>query len=79
MNIDARVLRDLKRLQRTEGKPLERLISELLAQALARRRAERAVASTRFQWTSRRMEARVDLGDKEAVLAALSGMRSVRG
>ena len=70
VNIDAPVLRDLKRLQKREGKPLGQLISELLAHALGLRRQER-VGEEAFAWTARPMRARVDLADKEAVQAAL--------
>jgi hypothetical protein len=70
INIDGPVLRDLKRLQKQEGKPLGQLISELLAHALGLRRQKRA-ADHSFAWTARPMRARVDLEDKEAVQAAL--------
>ena len=70
VNIDAPVLRDLKRLQKREGKPLGQLISELLAHALGLRRQER-VREEAFAWTAQPMRARVDLADKEAVQAAL--------
>ena len=71
VNIDAPVLRDLKRLQKKEGKSMGRLMSDLLAQALGRMRAEKPAASPRLEWISRRMEAKVDIADKEAVRAAL--------
>ncbi len=45
------------------------VVSELLAEALARRRSTRAAPS--FRWTTRDMKSRVDLSDKEAVYAAL--------
>jgi len=70
VNIDAPVLRDLKRLQKREGKPLGQLMSELLAHALGGRRPER-VKDEAFAWTARPMRARVDLADKEAVQAVL--------
>jgi hypothetical protein len=70
VNIDAPVLRDLKRLQKREGKPLGQLMSELLAHALGGRRTERAKDEV-FAWTARPMRARVDLADKEAVQAVL--------
>ena len=77
INIDAPVLRDLKRLQKREGKPLGRLISELLVQALGRQR--RAPTPDRsFTWTARPMRARVDLSDKEAVQAALDRAHGLR-
>ena len=45
------------------------IVSELLAEALVRRRSPRAAPP--FRWTSRAMTSRVDLSDKEAVYAAL--------
>ena len=45
------------------------IISELLAEALARRRT--AGARPSFRWVSRDMKALVDIADKEAVNAAL--------
>jgi len=70
VNIDAPILRDVKRLQKRERKPLGRLISDLLAEALAHQEinGQRAQA---FHWISRPLHARVDLTDKEAVRAAL--------
>jgi hypothetical protein len=70
VDIDAAVLRDLKRLQRREGKALGQLISELVAVALSRERTGDNEAPP-FRWTVRSMKARVDLEDKEAVYAAL--------
>jgi hypothetical protein len=68
IDIEATVLRDLKRLQKREGKPLGQLVSELVASALATAGEK---PSQPFSWTSRPMKARVDLEDKEAVRAAL--------
>ena len=62
VDIDAPVLRDLKRLQKKTRKTLGRLISDLLSQALARGRKE-APEAPRFRWTAKRMNARVDLED----------------
>ena len=50
------------------------VVSELLADALGRRRPTRG--RTPFRWTSRPMNALVDLADKEAVYAALDADRS---
>jgi hypothetical protein len=70
LNIEKPILTDLKRLQKQERKSLGKLVSELLAQALAARgRGSRGAA--RFDWISRPMKARLDLRDKEAVYAAL--------
>ena len=73
VNIDGPILRDLKRLQKREHKPLGQLISELLARALATVTAREAGPG--FSWTSRPMEARVDLDDREAVQAILDRSR----
>jgi hypothetical protein len=69
IDIDAAVLRELKKRQEREGKTLGQLVSELLAGALDRRPEPTPVP---FTWTSRPMKARVDLEDKEAVRRALS-------
>jgi hypothetical protein len=72
VDIDGPILRDLKRLQKQEGKSLGRLVSELLAEALARRRSKTSQPAA-LRWVSRPMEARVDLSDREAMAAALEG------
>jgi hypothetical protein len=69
LDIDAPILREVKALHEREGRSMGAIVSELLAEALARRRSGRAAPS--FRWTSRSMKARVDLSDKEAVYAAL--------
>jgi hypothetical protein len=70
IDIDAAVLRELKRRQAREGKTLGRLVSELVAGALDRGSEPIPVP---FVWTSRPMEALVDLEDKEAVRRATEG------
>ena len=70
VDIEASVLRELKRLQKRKGKSLGQLISELVAAALAGEE-EVPEKGLPFQWTSRPMRARIDLEDKEAVRAAL--------
>lgn len=63
VDIDASVLRQLKRIARSERKSLGRLISELLAMAL---RSSPDMPGA-LAWTARPMRARVDLDDPEAV------------
>ena len=70
VDIDEPVLKELKRLTRRQGKALGRVVSDLLAESLGRRRAALPTAPA-FAWTSRPMDARVDLADKDAVRAAL--------
>lgn len=67
IDLDASVLRELKKRGRREGKSLGRLASELLATSLR----QDAEEPPRFVWTSKAMHARVDLEDKEAVYRAL--------
>jgi hypothetical protein len=72
IDIDAPILRDLKRLQKREpGRSLGRLVSDLLAVAITERETRGKRANRRLEWVARPMKARVDLADKDAVLAAL--------
>ncbi len=68
IDIDDPILKDLKRLQREQGKSLGRLVSDLLAQSLAQQRNATQSSAPEFRWTSRPMVARVDLADKNAIL-----------
>ena len=70
IDIDDPILKELKRLQRREGKSLGRLVSDLLAQALAKTRVEPSEAP-QFKWIAKSMNARVDLADTDAVLDAM--------
>jgi hypothetical protein len=76
VTLGASVLRDLKRLQKRERKPLGPLISELLAQALRSHRSTE-LRHLRFTWTTRPMRARVDLADKGEVQAALGAIKNL--
>ena len=71
LDIDVRILREVKALHEREGRSMGAVVSELLAEALAGRRSTRAAPS--FRWTSRAMTSRVDLADKDAIYAALHG------
>jgi hypothetical protein len=69
LDIDDPILREVKAIHEREGRSIGAIVSELLAEALARRRPSRARPS--FRWNSRPMKALVDLTDKETVYAAL--------
>jgi hypothetical protein len=69
IDIDTVILREIRSLQQKEGRSLGRIISELLAEALARRQTR--MPDPQLKWVSRPMRARVDLSDKEAVYALL--------
>jgi hypothetical protein len=71
IDIDDPILKDLRRLQRREGKSLGRLVSDLLARALAAEGRGSPAPSRVFKWIARPMRARVDLADKHALLDAL--------
>lgn len=70
IDIDDPILKEIKRLQRREGKSLGRLVSDLLAQALADARSA-PKSEPQFRWIAKSMGARVDLGDKLALLDAM--------
>lgn len=67
VDIDASVLRELKKRQERERKPLGQLISELLARAIA---SEDEAASP-FIWVAKDLRPRIDLEDKDAVWSIL--------
>lgn len=67
VDIDASVLRELKKRQKREQKPLGQLVSELVAKAME---AEDEAAPP-LNWVSRDLRPRVDLEDKDALWAIL--------
>jgi len=64
LDIEDPILEEVKRIREREGKPLGRIVSDLLARALADRKADRD-AAPEFRWAARALEALVDLEDKE--------------
>lgn len=71
IDIDDPILDEVRQLQRREGKPLGRLVSDLLARALSAERSNAARQAPPFRWISGPMGARIDLADKHAVLDAM--------
>lgn len=71
IDIEGPVLAELKALGRREGKSLGRLVSDLLAAALAGRRRGREHAAKPIRWVAKPMQARVDLADRDAVFDAM--------
>jgi len=71
VDIDAPVLKEVRRLQRQEGLSMGKIISRLLTEALSRRSTAKKAEKTPLRWVSRRMNPLVDLADKEAVYAVL--------
>lgn len=69
IDLDGTILRTLKRMARESGRTIGEVASELLARAL-RGSAE---PDQKLTWKSRRMHARIDLDDKDAVYRILDG------
>ena len=69
LDIEGVVLTELREIQKREGGTLGSIVSRLLVEALGRR--SRRAVSPAFRWTARKMRARVDLADKEAVYTPL--------
>lgn len=65
LDLDDRVLEELRHLQRREGGTLGSLVSRLLAEALSTR--ARLEPKPAFAWTARPMGLLVDLEDKNAL------------
>ncbi len=65
------ILLSLKRLSKEEGKSLGQVASELLAQALAARKAKGKKKPPPFKWHTTPGRLLVDLDDKDAVWAIL--------
>jgi hypothetical protein len=65
LDIDDPILREVKALGEREGRSIGAVVSELLAEALARRRSSRARPP--FRWISPEMNPSVDISDKEAI------------
>jgi len=70
VDIDTPVLSELRRIGKREGKPLGRLVSELLAEAIARRKAG-VPKPAAFSWNTTKGRLLVDLADADAVYGEL--------
>ncbi len=69
VDIETPILKEIKDLQKKEGRSLGQIISRLLAEALGSRKA--AIKTPSLKWTSRPMKARVDLSDKDTIYRIL--------
>lgn len=70
IDIDDPILRQIKRIQKREGKTLGRVVSDLLAQSLAAP-APAGEDALKLAWVSKSMGARIDLADKQGLLDAM--------
>ncbi len=69
LDIEKPILEEIKRLHDKEKKSMGRIVSDLLAEALANRR--KAKTPVRLEWNARAMGAKVNLEDKEALYQLL--------
>ena len=69
VDIDASVLRELKKRQERERKTLGQLVSELLAKAMEAEDGDRTAVP--LSWVTKDLQPRVDLEDKDAIWSAL--------
>ena len=72
LDIDGPILADLKRLGQDEHIPMGRLVSELLGRSL-REATPLRPARVKFTWIDKPMNAKVDIGDREALYEAMDG------
>lgn len=75
IDIDTPILDELRAIGQQEGKSLGRIVSDLLAAALAKRRRSGQPETSAFEWTSRPMAPRVDLADRDALWDTMEGER----
>jgi hypothetical protein len=68
--------KEIKDLQKKEGRSLGQIISQLLAEALGSRKV--STQNTQLKWTSRPMKALVDLSDQKTLFRILEGNQSFR-
>ncbi len=73
LDIDSPILKEVKALQKKEGRSLGQLVSQLLAEALDMRKQQPSPSS--LNWNTRPMEAQVDLMDKDSLYALLDEER----
>lgn len=69
-DIEAPILAEIRALGKRDKRGMGRVVSELLADALARRKQEPR-NPTRLGWVSRPMGLRVDIDDRDALYGAL--------
>ncbi len=75
LDIDDPILKEVKRLQKREGKSMGRLVSDLLAQSLALSRSANRADAPVFRWLAQPMGAKIDLTDTDAMLDAMDDRR----
>ena len=69
IDIDDPILKEIKAIQKREGRSMGKIVSQLLAEALINQKA--SAKKSKFKWVSRPMRSLVDLADKDEVYRIL--------
>ena len=69
IDIDDPILKEIKAIQKREGRSMGQIVSQLLAEALIEQRTSEK--TSKFRWISRSMRSLVDLSDKDEVYRIL--------
>ncbi len=69
IDIDDPILKEIKAIQKKEGRSMGKIVSQLLAEALIEQKA--SAKTPKFKWVSRPMRSLVDLSDKDEVYRIL--------
>ena len=69
IDIDTPILEEIRAIQKREKRSMGKIVTQLLAEALAVR--ESSSKPPTFQWVTKSMNAQVDLSDKDALYAIL--------
>ena len=69
IDIDDPILKEIKAIQKREGRSMGKIVSQLLAEALIKQKATEK--TPKFKWNSRQMRSLVDLTDKDEVYRIL--------
>ena len=69
IDIDDPILKEIKAIQKREGRSMGKIVSQLLAEALVEQM--NSAKTQRFKWNSRPMRPLVELSDKDEVYRIL--------
>jgi hypothetical protein len=69
IDIDDPILKEVKAIQKREGRSMGKIISQLLAEALVEKMT--SAKTPRFKWNSQPMRSLLDLSDKDEVYRIL--------
>lgn len=69
IDIDNPILKEIKNLQKKDGRSIGKIVSQLLAEALNQQKT--TAKAQRFKWASRPMGALLDLSDKDTIYKIL--------